>query len=133
MCKGEKALELNKDKMSFTNFNKIVSYIQNASENNYYKDFIISERINTFIWAFQTESEVAQIEEYTHQMMDMIETIYEQKNIMISEIDVSYLYSSQLQLFCTERAKVYMNALERIEAFFPTKNIYNYIMQYKNL
>jgi hypothetical protein len=126
-------MELIKDTMAYANFKKVEKRILELSEKKVMDDFNAKDYVERFIWSFSTNEEQKKIQEYTYQISAMIEKIYDEKNIMLSEIDVSYLFASNLQVFCLERAKLYMNALDRIENYYLDKNIHTYLMRFKNL
>jgi hypothetical protein len=126
-------MELIKDTLTYTNFKKLEKRIIELAKNNVQDNFNAKDYVERFIWAFSTSDEQKKIQEYTYQIQAMIDKIYEEKNIMLSEIDVSYLFASNLQLFCLERAKLYMNALDRIEEYYLEKKIHTYLLRFKNL
>jgi hypothetical protein len=126
-------MELMKDSMAYGNFKKIEKKVFKCAEINQMDDFHANDYIERFIWAFSTNEEQNKIQEYTYQIASMIDKIHADKNTMLSEIDVSYLFASNLQLFCLERAKLYMNAIDRIENYYLEENIHSYIVRFKNL
>lgn len=125
-------MELIKDRMAFPNFKKMEQNMKALIGNTNSTEKVTSI-VDRFVWAFSTDHEQKQLDEFTYQIGSMIEKIYSEKDLMLNDIDSSYKFSSVLQTFCTERAKIYMNALDRIESYYGDKIIYNYIMEHKNL
>lgn len=126
-------MELIKDTLAYAYFKKLEKRIKEMAEKNVLDEFNAKDYVERFIWAFSTNEEQKKIQEYTYQISAMIDKIQSDKNIMLSEIDVSYLFASNLQLFCLERAKLYMNALDRIEEYYLEKKIHTYLVRFKNL
>lgn len=113
-------------------FNDYELVVKNASEKNIDNNSDLTIFVDGFIKSFRSEEEQQKFEEYTLQISDMIKKIMNENKAMMEEIDISYLFSSHLLHLCTERAKLYMNSLNRIENIYGSA-LHTYLMRYKNL
>jgi hypothetical protein len=96
------------------------------------KDVSLHDLFDKFIAYHLTENEMVDIDMYTHQIGSLIDQIYEDKTRMLNDISFSYGLFAQSKTLSTERAKIYMRALERIEKEYGNE-LYNYLLNYKNL
>jgi hypothetical protein len=124
-------VELMKD-MNPTRFDEYEHIILKAVESNKEKSTVLTKFINDFIEAFSTCEEKKKIKDFSYQIEETVNSLYMLKKTLIDDIDISYTYSSHFYTLCTERAKLYYRAIERIEEHYSTQRIAKYIKKYKN-
>jgi hypothetical protein len=114
-------------------FEEYEGIILNAINKRMDRNKSLDKFVENFIEFFRTDEEKKQIKELTFQIDSTINSIYMQKINMLKDIDLSYIYSSHLLTLTTERAKLYLKAIDRIEIHYESKKISNYLKNYKNL
>lgn len=114
-------------------FTEYETIIKNATQKKSPRSKPLTKFIDDFISLFTTNEEKKKIKEFTYQIDSSIITLYRMKKIVLDEIDVSYTLSSHLFVLTTERAKLYYEAIKRIEGYYEDQSIPKYLKEYKNL